>query len=42
MKAIIINFSEYGDVGILYLSTKFELDRSANNGDLLEIEDILL
>ena len=32
MKAIVINFSEDRDVGILYLTTKFELDRSTNNG----------
>ena len=30
-----MNFSEDWDVGTLYLSTKFELDRSTNNGDLL-------
>ena len=35
VKAIIINFSEDRDVGICYLFTKFELDRSTNNGDLL-------
>ena len=35
VKAIIMNFSEDWDVGILYLSTKFELDQFANNGDLL-------
>ena len=35
MKAIIINFSDILDVGILYLSTKFELDWYANIGDLL-------
>ena len=27
------------DVGILYLSTKFELDQSTNNGDLLSDRD---
>ena len=31
MKVIIRNFSEDRDVGILYLSTKFELDRSIDN-----------
>ena len=35
MKAIIVNFSEDRDMGILYLSTRFELDWSTNNGDLL-------
>ena len=35
-KDIIMNFSEDRDVGILYdLSTKFELDRFTNNGNLL-------
>ena len=33
-QAIIINFSEDRDVSILYLSTKFQLDRFANK-DLL-------
>ena len=28
-------FSEDQDAGIFYLSSKFELDRSTNNGDLL-------
>ena len=31
MRAIIMNFLEDRDVGILYLSTKFELDQSINN-----------
>ena len=35
VKAIIMNFSEDLDVGIFYLSTKFELDRTANNRDLI-------
>ena len=35
MNAITKNFSEDWDEGIFYLSTKFELDRSTNNGDLL-------
>ena len=30
-----MNFFEDRDVGFLYLSTKFELDQSTNNGDLL-------
>ena len=30
-----MNFSEDQDIGISYLSTKFELDCSTNNGDLL-------
>ena len=35
VKVIIINLSEDRDVGILYRSTKFELDRFTNhNGDL--------
>ena len=34
MKAIIMNCSESWDVGIFYLSTKFELDQFTNNGDL--------
>ena len=34
VKAIILIFSEDWDVGILYLSTKFELDWSTNNEDL--------
>ena len=33
-KAFIMNFSEVWDVGILHLSTKYELNRSKNNGDL--------
>ena len=32
-----MNFLEDLDVGILYLSTKFELDRLTNNGDLSSI-----
>ena len=35
VKAIVMKFLEDQDVGILYLSTKFELDSSSNNGDLL-------
>ena len=35
VKAIIMNFSEDWDVGILYLATKFELDQFTNNGNLL-------
>ena len=35
MKAIIIIFSEDRDLGIFYLSTKFEHDRSTNIGYLL-------
>ena len=35
VKDIIMNFSEDRDMGILYLFTKFELDRYTNNGDLL-------
>ena len=38
LKAIITevkHFSEDRDVGKLYLSTQFELDRFTNNGDLL-------
>ena len=35
MKDIIVNLVEYRDVGTLYLSAKFELDWSTNNGDLL-------
>ena len=31
VKAIIMNFLEDWDVGILYLSTKFEVDRSTKN-----------
>ena len=31
----IMNFLEDQDVGILYLSTKFELNQFTNNGDLL-------
>ena len=34
-KAIIMKFSEDLDMGILYLSTKFELTWSTNNGNLL-------
>ena len=34
MKAIVMNFSEDRDVGILYLSTKFVLDWFTNNGGL--------
>ena len=30
-----MSFSEDEDVGIFYLSAKFELDRFANKGDLL-------
>ena len=35
VKAITMNFSEDWDVGIFYLSNKFELDRFTYNGDLL-------
>ena len=35
MKAIIMDLLEDQNVGTLYLSTKFEHDRSTNNGDLL-------
>ena len=34
VKAIKINFSEDRDVGIIYLSIKFELDQCTNNGDI--------
>ena len=35
LKAIITNFLEDRDMGILFLSSKFELDQSTNNRDLL-------
>ena len=41
VKIIIMTFSEDWDVGIFYLSTKFELDRSSNNGDLQSDRDHL-
>ena len=34
MQAIFIIFLEDGDVGIFYLSFKYEFDRSTNNEDL--------
>ena len=37
VKAIIMNFSDHRDVGILYLSTKFELDQCTNNGNMFTI-----
>ena len=39
---IIMSFSKDRDVGIFYLSTKFELDRSTNNRDLLADEGSII